>query len=526
MIRFKGLVALGLLLATSFSLMFQDSTVEARRAPQFGVVGRYSTGLADGTGNLTAAETVAYGEERLFLTNSSDNSFDIVDISELDAPEFIKRVSLAPYGAGPNSVAYSKGFVAIAVESSPKTDRGFVVFFDADGNYLNKVRVGALPDMLTFSPNGRYLLVANEGEPNNDYSIDPEGSISIMDLGKTRADRLKDSDVATVGFAGFDAASLKAQGVRIFGPNASVAQDLEPEYITVTQNSKTAYVTLQENNALAAIDIKSLKVTAILPLGYKDHSLPANGLDASDRDSAITIKSWPVYGMYQPDAIASYRVNGKTYLVTANEGDARDYNPGLQEEASVKSLVLDATAFPNASDLQKDAALGRLTVSKVNGDTDGDGDYDKLYAFGGRSFSIWDEAGKQVYDSGDQLEQQLAKALPTNFNANNTSSAFDNRSDNKGPEPEGVNIGKVRGVTYAFVGLERIGGVMVFDVSNPANPAFEQYVASRDFSVAPNLTDSGPEIVHFIQDGPDDEPLIVVGNEVSGSITLIAPKQR
>ncbi len=230
--------------------------------------------------------------------------------------------------------------------------------------------------------------------------------------------------------------------------------------------------------------------------------------------------------MYQPDAIASYRVNGQTYLVTANEGDARDYNPALQEEAAVKNLVLDPTAFPNASDLQKDAALGRLTVSKVNGDSDGDGDYDKLYAFGARSFSIWDEAGKQVYDSAALFEQELAKTIPATFNANNTSSAFDNRSDNKGPEPEGVDVGKVRGRTYAFVGLEREGGVMIFDVSDPAKPTFEQYVASRDFTLAPNLTDSGPEVVHFIQNGPDDQPLIVVGNEVSGSVTLIAPKQR
>jgi hypothetical protein len=461
----KGVLVLGALLTPLAGLMFGGTPALARTAPSFAVVGRYSAGLADGSGDITAAETVAYGDGQIYVTNSTDNSLDIVAIGDPASPGAPTRISLAPYGAGPNSVAFSHGVVAVAVEASPKTDPGAVVFFDAAGAYLNRVTVGALPDMLTFSPNGRYLLVANEGEPSNDYTVDPEGTISVIRIGDEGVAALTDADVVSLGFGAFDAAALKAEGVRLFGPGASVAQEMEPEYITVARNNQTAYVTLQENNAVAAIDLKALRVTAVLPLGYKDHALPGNRLDASDRDGAITIKSWPVFGMYQPDAIDSYEVRGATYLVTANEGDARDYNPGLREETSVASLALDPTVFPNAADLKANAALGRLTVTKVDGDTDGDGDYDRLYAYGARSFSIWDAQGKLVFDSGDAIEREVARAYPANFNANNSSNSFDNRSDNKGPEPEGLALGKIDGRTYVFVGLERQGGVMIFDVS-------------------------------------------------------------
>lgn len=523
MSQFKRLYFLSLLLAPLLGLVAHGSAAQAAAPARFAVIGSYRTGLADGTGDRTAAETVAYGEGRIYLTNSTDNSLDIVDVSDPSAPALLKRVSLAAYGAGPNSVAFSDGVVAVAVEASPKTDPGAVVFLDAEGAYLNRVKAGALPDMLTFTPNGRLLLVANEGEPSNDYQLDPVGSISAIRIGDEGVSALNDDDVITIGFASFDASSLRAQGVRIFGPGASAAQDLEPEYITVTQNNQLAFVSLQENNAVAVVDLQELRATRILPLGFKNHLLAGQGLDPSDRDGAIKIAPWPVYGMYQPDALDTYEVRGRTYFVTANEGNARDYNPGLREEATVSSLALDPTTFPNASALKANAALGRLTVTRMDGDTDGDGDYDRLYAFGARSFSIWDAAGQQVYDSGDSFEQRVAQAQPANFNANNSSNAFDNRSDNKGPEPEGVSLGKLGGRTYAFIGLEREGGVMIFDVSEPSAPSYVQYLNSRNFAVAPGQTDSGPEVVVFVKEGPDDRPLILLANEVSGSITLIQP---
>ncbi len=179
-----------------------------------------------------------------------------------------------------------------------------------------------------------------------------------------------------------------AGGLPIFGPEATVAQDLEPEYIAMLPHSPFAWVSLQENNAIARVNVLSGKVATIIPLGYKDHGQAIDGLDASDKDDAINIMPYEgVLGMYQPDAIAAYRVRNQTYLVTANEGDARDYD-GFGEEERVEDLTLDPEAFPNSAHLQEESVLGRLTVTDTLGDIDNDGDYDKLYAFGGRSFSI------------------------------------------------------------------------------------------------------------------------------------------
>jgi 2',3'-cyclic-nucleotide 2'-phosphodiesterase/3'-nucleotidase/5'-nucleotidase len=407
-------------------------------------------------------------------------------------------------------------------------------------NFLSSVQVGALPDMVTFAPNGRWLLVANEGEPNSynnanaaviGPSVDPEGSVSIIDL-SGGAEDLTQANVRTAGFTAYNGMSLP--GIRIYGPNATVAQDLEPEYITVSHDSKTAWVTLQENNALAVVDIEAGAVTQLIPLGTKDHNQAGNALDASDRDGAsngpkINIRNWPVKGLYLPDGIDSYQVGAETFLVLANEGDARADWPGFNEEARVgdASYVLDPTAFPNAiaADLKQNRNLGRLRATRATGDLDGDGDFDVIHSFGGRSFSIRDANGALVFDSGDQLEQLTAALYPTFFNASHDNNTFDSRSPNKGPEPEGVVIGKVSGRTYAFVVLERIGGIAAYDISNPHAPFLSDYVNYRDFLTAPAsglAGDLGPEGVIFIKedDSPNGKPLVVIGNEISGTTTV------
>ncbi|MPZ55064.1 MAG: alkaline phosphatase [Rhizobiales bacterium] len=477
-------------------------------------------------GGVGAAEIAAYDRrsQRLFVTNATDNALVIIDISDPSAPTEVNSIDLSPYGAGPNSVAVSRGKVAVAVEVAPKTDPGVVVFFDTDGNFRSQVQVGALPDMLTFTPDGTYLLVANEGELNSynqPDSVDPEGSISIIN---TSHGRVNQTDVRTASFRKFNGeeAALRAQGIRIFGPNASAAQDLEPEYIAVSSDSRTAWVTLQENNAFAIVDIQRAAVRRLAPLGFKDHSLGRNKLDASDRDNGINIRRWPVRGMYMPDAIAAFEVDGRTYLITANEGDARDYD-GFAEEARVKDLKLDRIVDPALKDENK---LGRLTVTSVNGDIDGDGDFDQLFAFGGRSFSIWNARGRLIFDSGDQLEQITAAALPNEFNSNNDEdNSFDSRSDNKGPEPEGVTVGKAFGRTFAFVGMERIGGIATFEISDPRAPVFQHYLNTRVFDGDDAVAgDSGPEGLLFIPRGgsPTGEPLVVAIHEISGTTTVYA----
>ena len=502
------------------------TSVSASAPIELAVAGTYASGVFD----EGAAEISAYDPwtRRLFVTNANANTVDVLDIRNPRRPRLQFTIDLSAYGAGVNSVAVSHGIVAVAVEADPKQDPGRVVFFDVKGRYLNDVTVGALPDMVTFTPDGTRVLVANEGEPDDDYLVDPEGSVSIIDISAGIAA----ASVATADFQAYNGLDLAP--IRIFGPGASVAQDLEPEYIAVSADSRTAWVSLQEANAIAIVDIDNARVTDLVPLGTKDHGVIQNAIDASNRDDGINLKAWPVVGMYQPDAIAAYEVDGETYIVTANEGDSRDYD-GYSEEARIGDVnddfLVDPSAYPDLALLTDDARLGRLNMTTATGDTDRDGDIDVLHVYGGRSFSILNAAGEMVYDSGSELERILADVLPEEFNStNDENGSFDNRSDDKGPEPEGVTVGEIGGRHYAFIGLERIGGIMVYDVSNPIAPRFVQYINNRDFAgdaAAGTAGDLGPEGLTFIPARHrGGRPLLAVTNEISGTTTLYTIRMR
>ena len=455
--------------------------------------------------------------EQLFVVSGGE-FIDVIDMSEPLTPTQAMTIPLSTLGAGANSVAVNNGFVAVAVEANNKQENGVVGFFNVNGSFVVSVTVGALPDMLTFTPDGNKVVVANEGEPNDDYTVDPEGSVSVIDVtgGITN---VTEADVTTIGFAAFNEGQSRHDeldpNVRIFGPNASVAQDLEPEYVAVSADSNTAWVSLQENNGLAVIDLSDNSVTAIKSLGYKDHSVFPNELDASDRDGGIFINKWPVKGMYQPDAIVSYQVGGQTYIISANEGDARDYS-GFSEEARVKDVTLDSGSFTvtETMTLPQDEALGRLKITNTKGQITSTNVYTELYSYGARSFSIWSAAGDLVYDSGSDIERITASFSPASFNANDSSASnFDERSDDKGAEPEGATTAVINGRTYAFIGLERIGGIIIYDVSNPNAPKFVEYVS-------PAAGDVGPEGLLFIPaaDSPNGKNLLVVTYEESNTI--------
>lgn len=487
-------------------------------------IGSHATGLFDQAG----AEIAAYdpASRRLFSVSSASGRINVLDLSYPNAPALVGTLVTA---GNPNSVAVRAGVAAAVSSAANRTDPGSLQFFDAaTGTLLNTLVVGAVPDMVTFTPDGQFLLVANEGEPSDDYTVDPEGSVSVVDLSGGVAALTQDS----VRTARFDdrLPVVNDWSLRKFGPNATLAQDLEPEYIAVSQDSKTAWVTLQENNAFATLDIRKARFQKLVGLGFKDHAREGWGLDASDRDGpSVNIRNWPVWGLYLPDAIAAFQVRGKTYLVTANEGDARDYD-GFSEEARVGALALDTDTFPDpavAAALKSNAQLGRLTVTRTMGDYDGDGSYEKLFALGGRSISVWSPDGLQYWDSKAELETITAAAFPTAFNSDNAANAsFDTRSDNKGPEPEGVIVGKLFGAQYAFVALERIGGVIVYEVTDPQHPRFVTYFNDRNFAATdPRLAgDLGPEGLLFIpaEDSPNGQPLLVVSNEVSGSTSVLA----
>jgi hypothetical protein len=486
-------------------------------------ISTYHTGSFD----QSATEIVAHDvvTQRLFVTNGATGMIDILDISNPNDILLHSSIDLAPYGKSANSVAVNNGIVAVAVENVNKQSPGKAVFFDAHGTFISQVTAGALPDNIVFSPNGKYALVANEGEPNDDYTIDPEGSVTIVDL-RDGVHNITQGNATQVSFVKFNNISLDPS-IRVHANpgNSTVAQDLEPEYITVSKNSKLAWVALQENNAMAVIDVRKGEVIRLIGLGFKDHSLAGNGLDASDETVGVDISNWPIKGMYMPDAISNYKRRGKEYIVLANEGDSRDYT-GYSEETRVKDLALDPIAFPNAALLQSEEAIGRMKTTIATGDANNDGLFEEIYTYGSRSFSIRRGSGKLIYDSGDEFEQITAQELPGDFNStNDENGSFKDRSDDKGPEPEAVEIAKLKGRYYAFIGLERVGGIMVYDITNPYQPVFRQYINNRDFSVGADTEaagDLGPEDILFIKrkNSPINSPIIASANEVSGTITL------
>lgn len=485
-------------------------------------LGTYETGIF----NQAATEITAYDAhtERLFVVSGTSTIITVLDISDPGAPVKVSEIDVAPVGGGANSIASHGGLLAVAVEGFDRTEPGVIAFYNAHGTLLRTVPAGVVPDMVKFSTDHRYVLTANEGEPNADYSIDPEGSITIVDL-RRGVHRLRSSDVRQLDFRAWNGRVLDPS-IRIYGPNATVAQDLEPEYIAVDAESRYAYVTLQENNAIAVVDIRRGCIVRLMGLGFKDHNLPGNGFDASDRDNAINIAAWPTMGMYQPDSIAAVEHRGQTYLLTANEGDARAWGSFVDEvRFNSASYVLDPVAFPNAATLKLDTNLGRVRVSPYTGDTDGDGDFDVIHTFGSRSMTVFRASGSVAWDSGDELEQMTAALYPANFNASHDANTRDARSTSKGPEPEALTVADLEGRTYAFLGLERIGGIVVYDVTNPRTPQMISYQNDRDFAGTPSAGtagDLGPEGLLFIDacDSPNGEPLLVVSNEVSGSVTV------
>ena len=481
-----------------------------------------------GTITLGGAEIVDFDAAtgRAFVT--SGGGLIVVDASDLTNLTVETTLAATDFGFATDdvtSVSVRNGVVAVSLPAAVVTDNGQVLFFDAATlELLGSVDVGPLPDAVKFNAAGTHLVVSNEGQSagsDNEPDVlpNPEGSVFIVAL--NLAD-LSAPTVTTLGFtdASITAEALEAKGVRI-NPNApSAAADIEPEFATIVGN--TAYIALQENNAVAVIeDITNpaaFTIDSILPLGLKDHSVVNQGLDASNQDGAINIANYDIFGLFQPDGMDSYEVGGVRYFLTANEGDTREVDEarGAQlVDGDLSNGEVDADIGAELlAQLADNAQLGRLLFSTVDGDTDGDGDIDVLHSFGARSFSIFDENGNLVFDSGDDFEQITAVQVPGNFNGNQNASSFDSRSDDKGPEPEAVVLGEIDGKTYAFIGLERVGGVMVYDVTNPAAPVFEQYLQTPG--------DFGPEGLRFItaDESPTGNPVLAISSEVSNTLSF------
>lgn len=468
-----------------------------------------------------AVEISAFAPDlgRLYTTSPSSMSVLAFELNtKASILNLVAQFDLSNYGQQIQSVAYHSGLQAVVVAIAPAvtTNSGTLVLLHAhDGSLLRKYPTGVLPDMVGVSENGRWIVTADEGQPSEDYQIDPVGSVTILDTTTMTAQ--------TVDFHTIDPEVVDPQVVVSAPAGTTFAQDAEPEYVTFSSDNQFAYISLQENNAIAKIDLERGAWLWVKSMGSIDHNKPRNAIDASDRDGGINIKPRTVFGLPMPDAISSFQMGGRDYIATANEGDARAYG-AFGNSSRVQDVHLDPIQFRDASDLNSEHHLGRLKILNTHGDMDGDGDFDVLYSFGSRSLSILDADGNRIADTGSLIEQKLNQYDPEHFNANNDRvSSRDSRSDDRGPEPEGVVVGGVEGIPIAFLGLERPSGIMAFDCSNPFEPVFSGYATTRNNNQSIDLSgDLGPEGLCFIkaEDSPTGEALLVVSYEVSGSICI------
>ncbi|MCE4953733.1 choice-of-anchor I family protein [Staphylococcus haemolyticus] len=494
--------------------------------------GRYTSGADFDKGGT---EIVKYNPKNgyAYSVNGDKEALDIIDVKHPGkdgAINLVKRIYLQDNGIEAGdltsvTVHPSGDYVAVSAPAVDKTKPGHVVFYGSNGDYINNVTVGSLPDMVTFSKDGKYLLVANEGEPSDDYTVNPPGSVSVIDVTGGAAN-VNANNVRTALFT-----KEHQEGIRALGPNAEDAYlNIEPEYIAVDSQSKYAYVTLQEVSAIAKVDIAKGQIVQVKGLPYRDHSLAQNAMDVSDEDGKSELRRVPVLGLLQPDGFDTYDYNGETYLLIANEGDSQDYE-GYSEEKRVKKLKddiqLDVRYYQGYTQAElddmvenglfDDEQLGRLKVTTSHAFKDGNGKYNALVSYGGRSFSILRASDlEMIYDSGSDIEQRVLDLLPERFNANYETAddiKVDDRSDDKGPEAENVVVGKVGSHSYAFVGLERVGGIMIYDITNPNEPYFVKYLYD------PDNKDISPEGITFesAEDSPNGKPMLIASFELSGT---------
>jgi len=484
-------------------------------------IGSYSTGSVSSDGGI--AEIVVYNSDnkRIYMVNGALGSLDIVDVSALRSGNFTQltlhsRIDITGMGnangfdAGDlTSVAVStrNKIIALAIQHSNYAERGYIVIINYDGEYIRHYRAGVQPDMICFTPDEQFILTADEGEPRQGYAagaIDPPGTVTIVNA--------VSHEVRIVGFESFDSAEARAAflgsgGILNRGLNPSL--DFEPEYIAVSADSRTAYVALQEANAIAVLDIAGGRFTSVMGLGFKDHNLAQNSLDVL-RNGRAELAAQNLYGVYQPDGIAAVTIRGINYILSANEGDAREWGSGANAYNDILQFTIDGSRMDTINNSLKEGL-----------------DENRRYLYGARSFSIWDlnsGSARLVYDSGNEFERRTAEYFPENFNASHSNNELDNRSGRKGPEPEYVTSLRVGNRTFAIIGLERIGGIMVYDISNPVSPVFYDYINSRNFSGSSlaEMGDLGPEGLYAVHAAasPTRRPLIFAANEVSGTIAV------
>ena len=501
----------------------------------------------DGEGSAEIG-TFHAASKRIFATNGVKNTIDIFDISDVANPKKVGSVSLSPYGNDVTSVAAGRDVVVAVVNVAdkfsatgvPTTTNGKIVVFDTNGKVLSSPDVlGVLPDSVSFAPDGTTALVAIEGQPvcakddpataakeDTDYSkaSDPVGGVTVVDLSNPAAPVLR-----FAGFDQFSVTAMKAKGIAVSSVVNNVSKDFEPEFVSAVDNNY-AFVTIQEANAIGKLNIRTATFESVTRAF--ESKLESVARDTSDRDAGAGPRNYKrVVGASQPDAIAAFKSGAGQYYVTANEGDAREYTC-LNDDLRASALKVDPRRFPDWKAWSANAALGRAKVNPTQGDLDGDGDIDIIHLRGTNSMTIY-RNGYPVWDSGELLDQIQTQAFGVaNINGSHSLSSDkstmnyvgQDRSDDKGAEPEGVAVGMVGDRRIAVLGLERMTALAIFDITDPKKPIFQEWLQMLPTKATPakDVKHWSPEGIVFVpaDKSPSGKALIITSYELSGSLSI------
>jgi len=535
----SGFTALALITAGQLPALANGATVKITE------ISAIASGDGEGSAEIG---TFHAASKRIFATNGVKNSIDIFDISDVANPKKVGSVSLSPYGNDVTSVAAGRDVVVAVVNVSdkfsatgvPTTTNGKIVVFDTNGKVLSSPDVlGVLPDSVSFAPDGTTALVAIEGQPvcakddpataakeDTDYSkaSDPVGGVTVVDLTNPAAPVLR--------FAGFDkftVKAMKAKGIAVSSVVNDVSKDFEPEFVSAVDNNY-AFVTIQEANAIGKLNIRTATFENVTRAF--ESKLESVARDTSDRDAGAGPRNYKrVVGASQPDAIAAFTAGAGQYYVTANEGDAREYTC-LNDDLRASGLKVDPRRFPDWKAWSANAALGRAKVNPTIGDLDGDGDIDNIHLRGTNSMTIY-RNGSVIWDSGELLDQIQIQAFGVaNINGSHSLSSDkstmnyvgQDRSDDKGAEPEGVAVGMVGDRRIAVLGLERMTALAIFDITVPKKPVFQEWIQMLPAKATPakDVKHWSPEGIVFVpaDKSPSGKALIITSYELSGTLSI------
>ena len=535
----SGFTALALITAGQLPALANGATVKITE------ISAIASGDGEGSAEIG---TFHAASKRIFATNGVKNTIDIFDISDVANPKKVGSVSLSPYGNDVTSVAAGRDVVVAVVNVAdkfsatgvPTTTNGKIVVFDTNGKVLSSPDVlGVLPDSVSFAPDGTTALVAIEGQPvcakddpataakeDTDYSkaSDPVGGVTVVDLTNPAAPVLR--------FAGFDkftVKAMKAKGIAVSSVVNDVSKDFEPEFVSAVDNNY-AFVTIQEANAIGKLNIRTATFENVTRAF--ESKLESVARDTSDRDAGAGPRNYKrVVGASQPDAIAAFTAGAGQYYVTANEGDAREYTC-LNDDLRASGLKVDPRRFPDWKAWSANAALGRAKVNPTIGDLDGDGDIDNIHLRGTNSMTIY-RNGSVIWDSGELLDQIQTQAFGVaSINGSHSLSSDkstmnyvgQDRSDDKGSEPEGVAVGMVGDRRIAILGLERMSALAIFDITVPKKPVFQEWLQMLPAKATPakDVKHWSPEGIVFVpaDKSPSGKALIITSYELSGSLSI------